>query len=77
MIIPVLSKKNVLVLQDASPISWELGKKVFENCAAKLQSCLRGAVKTMNLEFDDFAEIVACICHDTFHESNTVCSSDL
>lgn len=59
------------------PISWELGKKVFENCATKLQCYLRGAVKAMNLEFDDFAEIVACICHDTFHGNNMVCPSDL
>lgn len=74
MIIPILSK-NVLVLQDISPISWELGKKVFENCATKLQRYLREAVKAMNLDFDDYAEIVAFICRETSNENNMVCSS--
>ncbi|KAH6781962.1 hypothetical protein C2S52_001230 [Perilla frutescens var. hirtella] len=51
--------------KDISPVSWELGKKVFENCETKLQCYLREAVKALNLEFGDYAEIVARICHGT------------
>ncbi|KAL8456983.1 hypothetical protein ACS0TY_035000 [Phlomoides rotata] len=58
--------------KDAKPITWVLGTKVFENCAIKLQRCLREAVKAMNLELDDYAEIVASICHDTFKEKYVV-----
>ncbi|KAG6415758.1 hypothetical protein SASPL_123173 [Salvia splendens] len=60
--------------RDISPISWELGKKVLENCETKLQSYLREAAKVMNLEFDDYAEIVAYICHETSNDNNKVCS---
>lgn len=31
----------------------------------------------MNLEIDDYAEVVAGICRDTSDENNTVCSYDL
>ncbi|KAI3455238.1 hypothetical protein Pfo_011901 [Paulownia fortunei] len=56
--------------KNTSPISWELGKKVFENCATKLQSYLREAVKAMNLDIADYAEIVTSICHDTSNGQN-------
>ncbi|KAK6147871.1 hypothetical protein DH2020_018783 [Rehmannia glutinosa] len=49
--------------KNTSPTSWELGKKVFENCATKLRSYLREAVKEMNLVMADYAVIVTCICH--------------
>lgn len=58
--------------KDTSPISWELGKKVFENCATRLNCYLKEAVKEMNLEFDDYDEVVAGICRDTSDENNTV-----
>ncbi|GFP82796.1 sister chromatid cohesion protein pds5 homolog b [Phtheirospermum japonicum] len=49
--------------KNSSPVSWELGKKVFENCATKLPSYLRAAVKEMNLVLADYAVIVTSICH--------------
>ncbi|XP_047938896.1 sister chromatid cohesion protein PDS5 homolog C-like [Salvia hispanica] len=58
--------------RDISPISWELGKKVLENCETILRSYLREAAKAMNLEFDDYAEIVAYICHETSNNNNKV-----
>ncbi|GFP82797.1 sister chromatid cohesion protein pds5 homolog a [Phtheirospermum japonicum] len=58
--------------KNTSPSSWELGKKVFENCATKLQSCLWKAVKEMNLDVADYAEIVASICYDTSNVENMV-----
>ncbi|KAI3463462.1 hypothetical protein Pfo_020125 [Paulownia fortunei] len=58
--------------KNISPISWELGKTVFEKCATKLQPCLREAVKPMNLEVDDYAEIVASLCQDTSNGKNMV-----
>ncbi|XP_047962752.1 sister chromatid cohesion protein PDS5 homolog C-like isoform X2 [Salvia hispanica] len=58
--------------RDILPISWELGNKVFENCATKLQRYLKEAVKAMSLEFDDYAEIVACICRETYNDNDMV-----
>ncbi|KAL6563128.1 hypothetical protein OROHE_005715 [Orobanche hederae] len=45
-----------------SPASWELGKIVFEKCANKLEPYLRQALKQLNLEMDDYAEIVSFLC---------------
>ncbi|CAA0816423.1 Tudor/PWWP/MBT superfamily protein [Striga hermonthica] len=56
--------------KNSSPISWELGKKVFENCATKLPSYLREAVKEMNLDLADYAVIVSSICHFMSHDSS-------
>ncbi|XP_011073330.1 uncharacterized protein LOC105158314 [Sesamum indicum] len=50
--------------QNTSSISWDLGKKVLENCATKVQPYLREAVKAMDLALEDYAEIVTSICHD-------------
>ncbi|KAL1533196.1 hypothetical protein AAHA92_33115 [Salvia divinorum] len=58
--------------RDISPISWELGNKVFEKCATKLHHYLKEAVKAMSLEFDDYAEIVACICRETYNDNDMV-----
>ncbi|PIN17836.1 hypothetical protein CDL12_09496 [Handroanthus impetiginosus] len=55
-----------------SPISWELGKKVIENCATKLQCGLKEAVKAMNLNIGDYAEIVTLIWRDTSSGKNKV-----
>ncbi|KAL2533993.1 Tudor/PWWP/MBT superfamily protein [Abeliophyllum distichum] len=55
-----------------SPVSWELGEKVFRNCAAKLKRYLRKAVESMNLDIDECAEIVSSICRDTSSRKNTV-----
>lgn len=58
--------------KDTKPISWVLGTKVLENCAAKLQCCLRELVKAMDLKLDSYAEIVASIFHDTFKEKDVM-----
>ncbi|GFQ02791.1 DNA mismatch repair protein msh6 [Phtheirospermum japonicum] len=59
-----------------SPSTWELGKTVFEKCATKLEPCLREAVKQLNLNVDDYAEIVASICKVTSKGQNMVSESD-
>ncbi|KAL9169924.1 hypothetical protein ABFS82_04G110500 [Erythranthe guttata] len=48
--------------KNVSPVSWELGKAVFEKCSTKLQPYLKEAVKKMNLEVSDYAEIVVSLC---------------
>ncbi|KAL7114306.1 hypothetical protein ACP275_04G112200 [Erythranthe tilingii] len=48
--------------KNVSPVSWELGKAVFEKCSTKLQPYLKEAVKKMNLEVNDYAEIVVSLC---------------
>ncbi|CAI9766163.1 unnamed protein product [Fraxinus pennsylvanica] len=60
--------------KNVSPISWELGEKVFRNCSGKLKHYLKKAVESMNLDIDDYAEIVTSICRDTSRSSrrNTV-----
>ncbi|KAL6495811.1 hypothetical protein OROGR_030374 [Orobanche gracilis] len=58
--------------KEISPISWELGKKVFEKCAAKLQPYLREAVTPLNLKVDDYAEIIASLCWDASNGKNMV-----
>ncbi|KAL3613623.1 hypothetical protein CASFOL_042548 [Castilleja foliolosa] len=55
--------------KNSSPVSWELGKKVFENCATKLPSYLRAAVKEMSLVLADYAVIVTSICHFISHNN--------
>lgn len=64
--------KYCLVIQEISPVSWELGKKVFEKCATKLQPYLREAVKPLNLKVDDYAEIIASLCWDASSGKNMV-----
>ncbi|CAA3009848.1 muscle M-line assembly unc-89-like [Olea europaea subsp. europaea] len=61
-----MNNKNV------SPISWELGEQVFRNCATKLKLYLRKAVETINLDIDEYAEIVTSICRDTSSRTNKV-----
>ncbi|KAG8379721.1 hypothetical protein BUALT_Bualt07G0118900 [Buddleja alternifolia] len=51
--------------KDTSPISWELGKKVFQNCATELQPYVKEALETKNLNLDDYDEIVTSLCQDT------------
>ncbi|KAL6563130.1 hypothetical protein OROHE_005717 [Orobanche hederae] len=58
--------------KEISPISWELGEKVFEKCATKLQPYLREAVKPLNLKVDDYAEIIASLCWDASSGENMV-----
>ncbi|KAL3835478.1 hypothetical protein ACJIZ3_010214 [Penstemon smallii] len=53
-----------------SPVSWELGETVFENCATTLQPYLREAVKSKNLDLDDYAEIVISLCQITSNGEN-------
>ncbi|KAK6127855.1 hypothetical protein DH2020_038395 [Rehmannia glutinosa] len=61
-----LDNKNI------SPISWELGKTVFDKCMTKLQPYLKEAVKALNLKVDEYAEIVAILCQDTPNGQNMV-----
>ncbi|EPS74557.1 hypothetical protein M569_00204, partial [Genlisea aurea] len=44
-----------------SPFSWNLGRRVFKKCGAKLRSYIQAAVKTMNLDVANYAEIVTSI----------------
>ncbi|KAK9282272.1 hypothetical protein L1049_005186 [Liquidambar formosana] len=55
--------------QNISPLSWKLGEKVIENCAAKLQPYLMEAVRSMGIALNDYAQIVASICQN---ESDTL-----
>ncbi|CAK9186825.1 unnamed protein product [Ilex paraguariensis] len=50
--------------QNVSPLSWKLGERVLENCAAKLKLYLPDAVKSMSLDVNEYAQIVASICQD-------------
>ncbi|KAK6153775.1 hypothetical protein DH2020_013414 [Rehmannia glutinosa] len=61
-----LDNKNI------SPISWELGKTVFDKCMTKLRPYLKEAVKALNLKVDEYAEIVAILCQDTSNGQNMV-----
>ncbi|CAI9780025.1 unnamed protein product [Fraxinus pennsylvanica] len=58
--------------KNTSPFSWELGEKVFRNCTTKLKRYLRKAVESMNLNIDDYAEIVTSVCLDTSSRKNKV-----
>nr|XP_016441763.1 PREDICTED: uncharacterized protein LOC107767311 isoform X2 [Nicotiana tabacum] len=51
--------------QIASPVSSKLGEKVLEKCAAIVKPYLAEALKSMSLNPDDCAEIVASICNET------------
>ncbi|XP_070033942.1 sister chromatid cohesion protein PDS5 homolog D-like isoform X3 [Nicotiana tomentosiformis] len=50
--------------QIASPVSSKLGEKVLEKCAAIVKPYLAEALKSMSLNPDDCAEIVASICNE-------------
>ncbi|KAK4436682.1 hypothetical protein Salat_0002100 [Sesamum alatum] len=58
--------------KNTSSISWDLGKKVLENCATKVQPYLSEAVNAMDLALEDYAEIVTSICHDTSNGKSVV-----
>ncbi|GFP92955.1 sister chromatid cohesion protein pds5 homolog b [Phtheirospermum japonicum] len=61
--------------KNITPISWELGKTVFEKCAIKLEPYLREAVKHLDLKVGDYAETIASICDVTSNGQNMVRSS--
>ncbi|XP_012852705.1 PREDICTED: uncharacterized protein LOC105972312 isoform X2 [Erythranthe guttata] len=50
-------------------VPWELGKCVIEKCSMKLQPYIREAVKKMNVEVNDYAEIVVSLCQDTSNKN--------
>ncbi|KAL8056304.1 hypothetical protein ABFX02_04G110800 [Erythranthe guttata] len=64
--------------KNVSPVSWELGKVVFEKCSTKLQPYLKEAVKKMNLEVNDYAEIVFSLCtnENMLEEETTAAPSE-
>ncbi|XP_073053768.1 sister chromatid cohesion protein PDS5 homolog D-like [Primulina eburnea] len=58
--------------KNISKMSWDLGNTVFKNCSAKLQPFLIEMVKSLNLDVNDYAEIVASICEDASSMKNMV-----
>ncbi|KAJ8560021.1 hypothetical protein K7X08_004079 [Anisodus acutangulus] len=48
----------------ASPVSSKLGEKVLQDCAAIVKPYLAESLKSMSLNPDDCAEIVASICNE-------------
>ncbi|KAJ8560654.1 hypothetical protein K7X08_022514 [Anisodus acutangulus] len=50
--------------QIASPVSSKLGEKVLEDCAVIVKPYLAEALKSMSLNPDDCAEIVASLCNE-------------
>ncbi|GAB4850593.1 hypothetical protein Ancab_029902 [Ancistrocladus abbreviatus] len=48
--------------QNASPMSWKLGAKVIEKNAQKLKAYVMAAIKSMDINKDDYDPIVASIC---------------
>lgn len=52
------------LFQNISPISRKLGENVITNCAATLEPYLMEAVKSLGINVDDYAEIVASICQN-------------
>lgn len=58
--------------ENISPVSYELGKTVLKKCRTKLQPRLREAVKTMNLDVNDYAEILSSLLEDLSNGNNMV-----
>ncbi|XP_043700226.1 muscle M-line assembly protein unc-89-like [Telopea speciosissima] len=52
--------------QDVLPIAQKLGKKVIENCADKIKPYMIQAVQSSGISFNDYCDIVASICQETF-----------
>lgn len=50
--------------QITSPVSSSLGERVLMNCSAKVKAYLMEAVKSMRLDINDYADIVASLCRD-------------
>ncbi|KAL3528972.1 hypothetical protein ACH5RR_008294 [Cinchona calisaya] len=55
-----------------SPISSWLGENVLKNCSAKVKPYLMKAVKSMRLNVNDYADIVASLCQDMPAGDNVV-----
>lgn len=70
--------------QNISPASAKLGENVITICASTLEPYLKEAVRSMGIDMNDYAQIVASICQneteDPEHElvtdsgDNLVCS---
>ncbi|XP_073139335.1 sister chromatid cohesion protein PDS5 homolog E-like isoform X2 [Henckelia pumila] len=58
--------------ENISPVSFELGKTVFRKCRTKLQPRLEEAVKTLNLDVDDYAEILSSLSEDSSNGNDMV-----
>ncbi|XP_051135771.1 sister chromatid cohesion protein PDS5 homolog D-like isoform X2 [Andrographis paniculata] len=55
-----------------SIISFELGKKIFKNCRIKVQPFLKEAIKGMNLDPGNYADIIASLVSDPADAENMV-----
>lgn len=60
LLLDSIKKEN----RNISPISRKLGENVITNCAATLEPYLMEAVKSLGINVDDYAEIVASICQN-------------
>lgn len=58
--------------QNVSSLSWKLGERVLKNCAVELKPFLPKAVKSMNLAFDNYSDVVAFICQDALGKEHEV-----
>ncbi|XP_019169599.1 PREDICTED: uncharacterized protein LOC109165335 [Ipomoea nil] len=67
-ILESLRKKTL----DTAPLSSLLGHHVFEKCAARLKPCLLELIKTMNLNFDDYTDVLGSVCREVPEGENTV-----
>ncbi|PIN03366.1 hypothetical protein CDL12_24107 [Handroanthus impetiginosus] len=71
LLMPLLDSVR-LENENVYPVAWNLGKTVLEKCATQLQNYLGEAVKLLNLDVDDYADIVATICNNTSIRENMV-----
>jgi hypothetical protein len=60
-----LKKEN----KEAEPLAWELGTNVAKECVHILKKNMKEAVASMNIDLNDYADIVASICQEV--EGNT------
>ncbi|XP_071921517.1 sister chromatid cohesion protein PDS5 homolog D isoform X3 [Coffea arabica] len=58
--------------QITSPASSWLGEKVLKNCSTKVKPYLMNALKSMSLDINDYADIVALLCRDMPAGANVV-----
>ncbi|KAL2492955.1 Tudor/PWWP/MBT superfamily protein [Abeliophyllum distichum] len=77
LLLATVKKENCNI----SPISFKLGRKVFENCAGILKPYLPEIVRSLGINLEDYSDIVASLCKgatqrdnaDTDEEGNAVC----
>lgn len=64
-------------MQNPLNLSYVVGERVFRNCSVKLQQYLPEAMKSLDIDINDYAEIVELTWREAIQRENLVSFSSI